>query len=580
MTQYDIVKKSAGQYAKGQGLVSNAVFDAAIDPKINVLWVATSSGLARLDLEAREWRSFGKTEGLNDLFILSLCIYDQQGKSLLLIGTRMEGLFILDEAHGHIIPAVDKNSLPDSWVSCIARDTRRHWLWVGTPSGIVRFTFDGLPLKVDSSSPGNCIPAKRLFVDEGTGNVFCLSYSNEVYLYELQTNNWRRISLPKSIMINLTDLFLDGSKQVLWTATSRGIYGYKLKQNQWVRLPGYDRHVSCLTLHCEAQRLYFATEDGIYSNRLKEEPSDLLLSNSPPFNNTVNAITIEKNGSNIWMGTDGGIVQYEKKKQQWTFFNLNPFPKDRVLALSREGNNIWFGTMHHGLARLDLKTGKVIEIKGLPKLSTVTSIVSDRSAKKVWFGVLGNRGGVYEYDMEKKKVKTLPLMDSLSVTTLLEDGDWIWVGTNKGVTRFHKQKGPCPNPFEKQLSFNDVLTLALDSKRNHLWITTEYAVIKYDRNTDQVKIFDAACGFPRSVITSILFDGERVWLGSEGEGLFVYHPTEDLKNPLAKIEGTGDRFIVSMDFDEKERMLWVGTVSGGISLINCNDPEKQILSYF
>jgi ligand-binding sensor domain-containing protein len=488
----------------------------------------------------------------------------------------MEGLFFLDEARSQIIPAADKKSLPDPWVSCIAGDTTRHWLWVGTPSGIVRFNFGDLPLKVDPSSRNNCIPAKKIIINEETGDVFCLSYSNEIFRYALQEDNWENISLSQEINVKLTDLLFDNSKGVLWAATSKGIYGYNLKQNLWVRLPGYDKNISCLTLNSKTQALYFATDKGIHSNHLKERTSHLLLSNSPPFNNTVNAIAIEKKGENIWVGTDGGIAKFEKNKKQWRFFNLFPFPKDRVLALSKEGNNIWFGTMYHGLAKLDLKTGKTNEIKGLPKLSTVTSIVSDGRAKKVWLGVLGSRGGVYEYDIERQKLKILPLMDSLSVTSLLEDGDWIWVGTNKGVARFHKQKGPCSNPFEEQLSFNDVLTLALDFKRSHLWITTEYVVIKYDRNKEQVEIFDSASGFPRSAITSILFDGERIWLGSEGEGLFVYHPGENLKNPLAKIEGTGDRFIVSMDFDEKERTLWVGTVSGGISVIHWNNLDKEI----
>ncbi len=575
LTQYDIGSNRARNYVKEQGLISNAVFDALMDQKNSALWAGTSSGLGRLDLKTGNWNSFGKREGLNDPFVLSLGMYSYQGKSVVLIGTRTEGIFILKEGLNEIAPALDKKDLPDQWVSCITPDVPRNYIWVGTTSGVVRFIPGDKILKADLTLSPNRIPAKRLLVDEKTGNVFCLSYSNEIFHHDVSANRWRKMPLSSYRVNYLSDLVLQNRDKLLLVATNRGIYGHKVEQNQWIKPFDYNGNVSCLALDAKNRALYFSTQEGIHFKSFMGQKSRLVLSNSPPFNNTINALAIEKKGDNIWVGADGCAAKFDRRKRMWKIYNLHPNKRERATALSLSPKTVWLGTMYNGLLRLDLGMGRIQKIGPLPDFSTVTSIISDAKTKKVWFSILGIRGGVYEYHMGNRKLRTIPFLNGLSVTSLLEDGDWIWVGTSKGVAKFHKHRDPYGSPLEEALSFNDVLTLALDSKRNHLWITTEYEVIRYDISKKEVKIFDAASGFPPSPITSTLFDGERVWFGSEGEGLFKYNPLENAKNLLSKVEGIADRYIISLAFDDKEKALWVGTVSGGISVIRWNNPPER-----
>lgn len=569
LTRYNIASGRTKQYVVEQGLTANAVFDAVMDGKNNVLWAATSSGLAGLNLETLQWRSFGTAEGLRDPFVLSISTYEQQGKTLLFIGTRTDGLYFLSEGSDKITRAVDKTILPDPWVSTIVADPCHNYLWVGTASGVVRFRFINgkRTLKIDHLLAHNEIAAKRLLVNEQSGNLLCLNYYNEIYLYQLSAKKWKKIPPPPGKDIEITDMVLDSVANILWTASDRGIYGFKFKQKQWIRLPGYSGYVSCITLDPKSHVLYYTTRAGIRSLNLNKKESPLLIPNSPPFNNTVNAIFIDEKTHMAWIGTDWGIAKFEKKNQQWKYFPLPLYPKERILALSVDHNTVWFGTMYHGAGKMDSNTGIIEELKGTPDNSTVTSIIADTGVKKVWFGLLGTRGGVYEYDMGEKKLKVLPFLDGVSVTYLLEDGDWIWVGTGRGVAKFHKLKGPGANPFDPRMAFGGVLTLAFDNKRDLLWITTEYEVIVYDKTRKQHKIFKDAGGFPRSPITSILFDGERTWLGSEGYGLYVYNPREGIKNPLTRMKVIGDRYIISLAHDKKLRNIWVGTVSGGISVI-------------
>lgn len=571
VTRYDIASGRAKQYVVEQGLTANAVFDAAVDGKNHVLWAATSCGLAKLDLETNQWKSFGRKEGLPDPFLLSLHIYEKQGKTRLFIGTRSDGLYFLPAGSDKITRAVNKKMLPNLWVSCIAADPGRNYLWVGTAAGVVRFQCikGKRPLKIAPLPAHNDIAAKRLVLNERTGDVICLNYYNEIYLYRLTMKKWEKIP-PPGKDITITDLVLDSAAHILWTASSRGIYGCNLKKQQWIRNPGYSGFVSCLTLDAKNSTLYYTSIEGLRAlslNKSKKE-SSLLLPNSPPFNNTVNAICIDEKTETTWVGTDWGVAKLENKTSQWKFFPLPSYPEERVIAVSVDDKYVWFGTVHHGLCKMDRKTGVINEIKGTPEDAMVTSIIVDEKAKKIWFGLLGIQGGVYEYDMEKGTMRVLPFLDYQSVTYLLEEGDWIWVGTGRGVAVFHKLRGPRVDLFDPGLAFGQVLTLALDNKRNHLWITTEFEVIVYDRTKKQHKIFKSADGFPWSPITSILFAGERIWLGSEGYGLYMYNPFEKVKNPLTRLEGTADRYIISLAYDKSHGTVWAGTVSGGISIVN------------
>ncbi|NIM17011.1 MAG: hypothetical protein GTO45_34010 [Candidatus Aminicenantes bacterium] len=571
LTRYHTDGSKVNQYVTEHGLVANAVFDAAVDIKNHVLWAATSSGLGRLDLETNQWKSFGRKEGLRDPFVLSLGIFKMHGKIMLFIGTRADGLYFLPGGSDKITRAVDKKMLPDLWVSCIAADPGHNYLWLGTAAGVVRCQLKKgkQPLKIDPLLAHNRIAAKRLVVDEPTGDVFCLNYYSEIFLYRSTVKKW--VEIPPFLQgdIEIVDMALDSTGDLLWAATGRGIYFLRIKQKQWVKLPGYRGDVSCITLDKKNRVIYYAARDGIRSVVLeeKEKKSRLLIVNAPPFHNTVSAVVMDEKRDTAWMGTDWGIAKFERKNNRWRFIDLPIYPKERVVTLAVGGKNIWFGTMHHGLGKMHQKTGVIEEIRGTREDSTVTSIIVDNKAKRVWFGLLGTRGGVYEYDLMKKKPRVLPALDGVSVTYLLEDRDWIYVGTGRGVARFHKVKEPSGNLFDPRLAFGQVLTLALDNKRNHLWITTEHEVMVYDRTKKEHKIFKDASGFPWSPITAILFDGERVWLGSEGYGLYVYNSLENIKDSSTRVPGLADRYIISLAHDRKSSSIWVGTVSGGLSIV-------------
>lgn len=586
LTQYDITLGKSKKFLVQQGLAANAVFDVAVDIEGHRAWAATTSGLNCLNLKTGRWKNFGTPEGLGDLFILSLCIYPRgpHQKTVLFIGSRTGGLYMLPGDDAPIIAVPDKKALPDRRVSCIAADPGRHSLWIGTPAGVIccAVNTDALP-RIEPGKVNHDLSARRLVVNERTGNVFCLTDYNEIFQYKLEEKKWEKIPAPGED-IHIKDLILDdsvgGGAYVAYAAADQGIFAYHPAEKKWLKLPGNNGEaVLGAAVDSRNHILFFAAREGIYAMPPgeKDKKARLLIANSPPFNNTINAIFIDEKTGTAWLGVDGGIVRFEKKKQQWRFFPLSPFPGERVLALFVDHKDIWFGTVHYGPWKMDRITGRIKSIPGIPgnvANAMVTSIIGDLTQKKVWFGLHGTRGGVYEYDLQARKIRVLPFLDAVSVTYLLEEGDWIWAATARGAAKYNKSiasSRTAGDPFEPQLAFGGILTLAIDSKQNCLWLTTEYNVIMYDRTRRMHKIFSSAGGFPRSPITSSLFAGGKIWLGAEGFGLHRVDSQDsraETKNRLTRVAGLADRYIISLAYDKKEENLWVGTVYGGLSLVH------------
>jgi ligand-binding sensor domain-containing protein len=573
VTKYDIASRTKKRYTVQEGLASNATFDVAFDSSSHTLWIATSSGLAEWDITSgRERFLYGQPESPGP-FVLSLCNGSGVRPGRLWIGTRGKGLYALDKGSSRIAQVLSAASLPDSWVSSLAIDPARLVLWAGTPAGIVRVSLNSDTPRIDSSLANNAISARRLTVDGETGDIYCVTYLNELFRYCSTANSWDQILLPIDRTVErVSDLQLSRIEKSLWIASSAGVLEFDLKTQRWQEHDFAKREVSSLALDAAGDSVFFATRDGVFCSELRGMEAHRVLQNSPPFNNTVNAIHIEKRRGRIWFGTDGGIAGFDKRTQRWEA--LHPFQnsRERILALAVCDSSVWIGTMSHGFAKLDVQTGQVEEIQGTAEGSTVTSMLIDQESRKIWFGVLGPRGGVYEYEITSKKLRVLPFLSHVSVTSLLMDGRTIWAGTNLGVAKFQKDKELKANPFEEDLQVSDVLALAFDRRRGQLWVTTEYAVVRYNVFQKRAVKIGNVEGFPTSVVTTVLCDGARIWLGTEGDGLYMYDPALPHRPLGGNTRGLGDRYVISMAYDEEDETLWVGTVNGGISVLKVHQP--------
>lgn len=146
---------------------------------------------------------------------------------------------------------------------------------------------------------------------------------------------------------------------------------------------------------------------------------------------------LEKTDSSIWIAATSGAFQYNfntGKLQQFQDPNLIIFSEAQSLAIFN--NFLWFASSN-GLVKLDLKTAKNY---GYPM--PLYNLTGQSLAVNETIAAIATNSGlkfVYHKDPDKINEITFDQNDGFpsdKILSVLLDGDFIWVGTDQGLTRF------------------------------------------------------------------------------------------------------------------------------------------------
>jgi ligand-binding sensor domain-containing protein len=155
-------------------------------------------------------------------------------------------------------------------------------------------------------------------------------------------------------------------------------------------------------------------------------------------NDDVRAIAVD--GDFVWFGTfGGGLSRYQKSTDLWTTFNTSnsEIKSNFVYALAIDGGQLWIGT-DKGANRYDPSTRKWMNYD---TLSCVSGIAPD--SDEIWFATRGR--GVYRYHRATEQWGVLNSTNSSlasdHVSSVVVDGEHIWIGTIAGVNRYHQFTG-------------------------------------------------------------------------------------------------------------------------------------------
>ncbi len=225
-----------------------------------------------------------------------------------------------------------------------------------------------------------------------------------------------------------------------------------------------------------------------------------------------------------------------------------------VYALGVQKDVVWFGTVGGGATlyhKADKKTkvyttkgekpvpeddGDTLNWKNLPAYNDVTCIAVD--GERVWFGTdfygYGG-GGVSCYNPQTNKwvnytniqVKRNPLPPPVILglvykkpVSLAVDGQYIWIGTIKGLSRLDKQKNQFKN-FKAAATpglaedYINSITVTPDA----VWLATNGGVSRYDKNTGKFTRYGAAWIQASKECKAVAVSGQEVWVGGTYGGL-------------------------------------------------------------
>ncbi len=480
-------------------------------------------------------------------------------------------------------------------------------VWIGTNDGLLEkynessnsFTaFDIFKYSPPRFSSSGQI---QKILDCGNGKFLIGTANNGIKLFDPNTSVYEDM-LAKDPTISLLFIrdILKYSADEYWIATESGLIIYDAKKNSAIPLKRAYNNPYSLSSN-SLWSLYKDKEGGIwiatYSGGINYIPKA-----NTPFEifsargddnslsgNVVREICQDHFG-NLWIGTeDAGLNKYDPLQKKFTHFNPLVDKKSisyfNVHGLLAVGDELWIGTLYHGMDVMNIKTGKVIRHYGMGtgkndlKNDFITTLYKTRSSDIL----VGTWTGLYIYNKKEDNFNQIPNLHT-QVQSILESRNGnIWICTfGKGIFRYNPSTGEIEN-FKnengntKSLSSNQSNAIAEDSD-NNLWIATEDGLNKFIPAQKTFKTYTVDDGLPSNFILKLLKDEKNnLWI-STSKGLASLDPKTDAIKVYTTANGLiSDQFNFNSAYRDSTGKLYFGTVNGLVSFYPNSFEESSFI---
>lgn len=556
------------------GLVNNEV-TSIIQDKNGFIWFGTRGGLQRYDgYEMKLLKNdFGKG---NDLLSQSIEVLQNGKKNSIWIGTKSGGLSEYDLETGTIRNHINKNQQlsgfnGDYILSILDTDSEK--LFIGTWNGFQYFNKNTGQFRILNT-------IWRTFDIQPDGSTgYWLATNNGLrHLDQQLTNDYSiNFGIPN---INITSIVMDKAHHCLWLGTwGQGLFQYDLLTKAYKNF-----------MHQPGQPGSISSNDTYR-----------------PF--------LDSKGT-LWIGTwGGGLNRLDTKSGAFEKIDLDIpglFTTDNqiILAIQEDPSGLlWVGTDGTGVFKFDLNQKKFFNIGYESKKNTlvgsthVISVFIDRF-NKLW---LGTKGGGIQYSPDWKNFtqigidpgdpKNSPASPYVS-RSFMEEGNYLWVGTNKGLvrvlntaTRTGNFELFLPDPRNPTSISDKKITMMVRDAAGKMWIGTQENGLSYLSGYDEMnqpvfKNYPPAYGVKGALqnerVSCLLVDSKnRLWVGTY-KGLHLYHPSTDKFQVF--IQNNVDNRSISNNTilclaEDKVGNIWAGTQYGLNKISGLKDSQLVVKKY-
>ncbi|MBK8807022.1 MAG: hypothetical protein IPO21_10395 [Bacteroidales bacterium] len=292
------------------------------------------------------------------------------------------------------------------------------------------------------------------------------------------------------------------------------------------------------------KNIWIATNYGLFVYNRKIDKIDYVKS----FGGSIFSIEITDNGL-MWAGTDKGLLLFniENRTIVNDFKKANTeFPLEIADIAIDKQNNLWLGTRKNGFVCFNTSREKFhyfnknnTEIR--ISIPTVHSVAFDLDSN-FWIGSMG--GGAYKLDTVSGK-----------------------------LTNY--KHNPDNN---KSIGSNDVYSICIDSLNNDVWlscingylnkITKDNEIVRFEYNPRKPEDFHTVS------VSYLQPDGNgNYWIGTHGQGLFLYNKTTNkITSNILTVGLTNKSFTQVTGFAEIDSVtIAIGTDGNGIWEYNTKD---------
>lgn len=319
-------------------------------------------------------------------------------------------------------------------------DDGRGDLWIGS-DGLGAFTA-GSSARIMQEMPYGliqedvsavCLDGDDLWLGGRTAN----SYRTGVTRFNLEENSFAYLESGVEVAFPSRDVYaLAVSDNTVYCGTDDGLYITDANSTTYVQHFGERQGLPddmVLSLVAAGDSLFVGTSGGLCFMSMAQD--SLYLVKPDQFGGRI-IYDLEIIGSHLWIASDAGAYRLSLEDGRLQRFND---PKSilfgGVYDIEPYETDIWFAS-DAGLLRLDTETGQTEPFRNQMRVDYKRSMAVNGS---VAVAASNNGLTLFYYTSPKKLQREFTDNDGLAsneVRTLLLDGDFIWIGTDKGLTRF------------------------------------------------------------------------------------------------------------------------------------------------
>ena len=343
---------------------------------------------------------------------------------------------------------------------------------------------------------------------------------------------------------------VEDAEGFLWIATTRGLARYDGHDLTYYRVSRYPELLSnkpTLLFRDSRERMYVASARGVAVYDGRDFRTVLTGSKSTA---RVHAIAEDGDGD-IWLGSDEGIVL-------WDGNAIQPFAidgaVDRVHALHWQDGRMYAG----GRGRVVAIGNTSVDVIELPAALAGHDVGYLEFHDGALWG--STPGGLFSIVGDRAVAFTDEALAGLRFDVLLSDRDGnLWFGTDSMIGRIRPDGSvEIPESGAEAMGFAPEFSSIIEDSQGQIWTTSRFFGLGGMRDTPVGRLSYYE-GLDSTNVTATTASGDqRLVVATDAGVSFVDGKTV---TPIVSGEFEGDSAILSMAWDERRRLLWLGTAS-------------------
>ena len=323
---------------------------------------------------------------------------------------------------------------------------------------------------------------------------------------------------------------------------------------------------------------------------------------NPLSSNFVNSL-LAKDGQ-IWVGTEtGGITKLAPRQLQLEFFkhdaanpaSLSPNAVNAMYAAP--DGTLWVGTVEGGLNALAPGsrnfTHYTMANSGLPHNSVSTLAADNRG--NLWIGTWGTGIAVMNLQQPGRIIplvvdaKHQPFLNFAGALVYDPINDGMWLGTNDGLFFYDLKRQQLIEPFKGCLNVRGCIG-SLITRDGKLLMGCVQGMVEINLKSripgkgdfavkyHQYKLDAPESGVIDKILSFCLAKDGKIWLGSNGYGLYCYNYNKEGKTYVKSFttnNGLANNTVKGI-VEDNQGMLWIAT-DNGLSIFN---PKTETFSSY